>query len=49
MITYTNVCTGEEIDFDYRVNSQGLNYMKYDATTYERDNCSNLCYSCGGT
>jgi hypothetical protein len=48
-INYLYSCTGVEVSLTYRVNSQGFDYMEYDTTTYDRNYCTNLCYSCGGT
>lgn len=49
-IPYTYPCgSGAEADIDFRVNSQGYTYMKYDATTYDKINCQNLNYGGSGS
>jgi hypothetical protein len=49
-VSYTYVCgSGAEADIDFRVNTLGYTYMKYDTTTYDKTNCQNLIFGGGGS
>jgi hypothetical protein len=49
-VTYSYACgTGADTDIDFRVNSHGYQFMKYDATTYDQNNCQNLIFGGGGS
>ncbi|HVZ81286.1 MAG TPA: hypothetical protein VHE12_10910 [bacterium] len=43
-----NCGSGDEVYFGFRVNTQGYSYMKYEATSYGKANCTNETYSGGG-